>query len=162
MLLSSGTSATTTNRAVDLLFSAPNDGVATAGQTTNWSDGLTNLAAYATNSLAHFDIAGNVGGSTTYAGGDLPTQTIDLYFNSVLVGDNLPFRAPNDGGSALAQIDELGVGFPSGAASRVQTVFVDNIQLHDAAIIPEPCSWLLAGIGVIGFGFIRSYRKQKM
>jgi hypothetical protein len=160
-LLSQGDISANANRAVDFLLTAPNDGVATTGSTTNWHDGLTNLAAYATNSLVHFDIVGNVGASTTYAGGDLPTQTIDVYFNSVLVGDNLPFRRPNDptpgSNTPITQIDEFGIGYSS-SATRVQNVFVDNIALSDSIVVPEPGAILLSGLGLIVLSLIHCYR----
>jgi hypothetical protein len=160
MLLSQGDITVNANRAVDLLFTAPNDGAATNGSTTNWNDGLTNLAAYATNSLVHFDVVGNAGATTSYGGEDLPTQTIDLYFNGTLVGDNFPFRGPNDGGSAITSITEFGIGYSS-SASRVQNVFVDNIVLTDQILVPEPNSYLLIGISAISYGFVALRRRSK-
>jgi hypothetical protein len=147
VLLSQGAIATAGNRAVDLLFTALNDGVATTGNATNWSDGLT-LYPYDTNTLVHYDLIGNVGPSVP----DHPTQTFDLYKNNVLVGDNLVFRAPNapltDGGiagSPITSIDQFGLGYHSGS-NRSQSVFVDNVVLE---AIPEPASLMLVA-GAMG------------
>jgi hypothetical protein len=156
VLLSQGAIATAGNRAVDLLFTAPNDGVATTGNATNWSDGFT-LYPYDTNTLVHYDLIGNVGPSLP----DHPTQTFDLYKNNVLVGDNLVFRAPNaplsDGGlagSPITSIDQFGLGYHSGT-NRSQSVFVDNIVLES---VPEPASLLLVAGAIAAIGFVRKRR----
>ena len=161
VLLSQGDITINANRAVDLLFNALNDGTATSGFTTNWNDGLTNIAAYNTNSLVHFDVVGNVGPSTTYSLGDLPTQTIDLYMNGILVANNLIFRGPNDGGSAITGISEFGIGYSS-SANRVQNVFVDNLVLSDEiTLVPEPATCLLAVLALVSMGGIRPRRSAE-
>jgi hypothetical protein len=155
VLLSQGAIATAGNRAVDLLFTAANDGVATTGNANNWD--AAGLHTYDTNTLVHYELIGNVGPSLP----DLPTQTFDLYKNNVLVGDNLVFRAPNaplsDGGlagSPITSIDQFGLGYHSGS-TRSQTVFIDNIILE---AIPEPTSIMLVAVAMGAMTFTRKRR----
>jgi hypothetical protein len=153
LVMGAGDLTNAANRTVDFLFAAANDGVAATGGANNW-DALPGVALYTTNALHHFDFVGNNSvSSATYGGGDLPAQTFDVYMDGVLVLNNALFR------NAISSVTDLGFGYSS-TASRVDRVFIDNIVVHDVAVVAEPSTFILAGVSMIGLALIRKRRAK--
>lgn len=150
-VLASGNAGTTTNRAVEINLGAGNS--AATGSLTAIG-GANPATSYDANVLNHFDLVGSFvagttayGAGSTFPAGDVVQFTYDIYVNGVLALDNAPFR------NNLASADELAF-VVAGSAANVQTAYLDNITIDNAATVPEPsslvlsCFTLLAAVGL--------------
>jgi hypothetical protein len=155
LLLGAGDLTVATNRAVDVLFNAANDGIATTGNVNNFN-ALPAIIPYTTNALHHFDFVGNNSGSSiSYVGGTIDDKKFDVYMDGNLILDEVLYE------NAISSITEVGMGYNSGTGARFQRVFIDNIVVHDVAAVPEPSTFAIAGIVLFGLGFVGAQQRSK-
>jgi hypothetical protein len=89
---------------------------------------------------------------------NLNTQTYTFSLDGTLIGSNVPFCGNNSGPCSGANIPAFGEGlfdtFPAAGANDIG--FIDNLTI---ASVPEPGSFLLLGVGLLGlvaWAFARS------
>jgi hypothetical protein len=154
VILSNGTSATSTNQLVNMVL--------LNGYMDVTLDPAANVAAltggYSINTKHRIDVYGNMTGSTVTYGPtseSLGAGKFDLWFDGVKVSnmDDLAFRYSH------TSLTELGIRVTSSGGARVTTVNFDNFSVADTLpSVPEPSSMCLACCGLICASLVRRRR----
>jgi hypothetical protein len=155
LILSNGSSATSTNQLVNLSFvngalDATIDGAA--------STTVPLTGGYTMNAPHHIDVYGNMSASgVTYglSSESLGAGKFDVWFDGAKVAniDDLSFRF------SQTSLTELGIRVTSNGGSRVTRLNFDNFSVTDTLpSVPEPSSMFLACCGVLGVSLFRRRR----